>query len=199
MFVVAAFLLLGIERFLYGYIYHFPEDFKALCSRGFMQPLFDYSDRTYWQVAKNLGIIVKVFQFGVLGYDLLIRSTLRLAPIGVLVVGLALLACGQVLNIAVFEAIKAKGVYYGAQLGYEVPWCSSFPYNMGLPDPQYWGVVFTVWGVYVCVSSTVNIFSAAYVVPWLETFWYVASMKLLEDTANGGAVLCSVGLKKKAQ
>eukprot|EP00971_Amphidinium_carterae_P025944 511775-Amphidinium_carterae.1 len=48
-------------------------------------------------------------------------------------------------------------------------------------------------------SSTVNIFSAAYVVPWLETFWYVASMKLLEDTANGGAVLCSVGLKKKAQ
>mmetsp|Transcript_6605 Transcript_6605/g.11491 ORF Transcript_6605/g.11491 Transcript_6605/m.11491 type:complete len:201 (+) Transcript_6605:78-680(+) len=198
-FVVAAFLLLGIERFLYGYIYHFPDDFRRLCSEGFLLQLFEYSERVYWQVAKNLGIIVKVFQFGVLGYDLLIRSSLRVAPAGLLVVGLVLLACGQLLNIAVFEAIKAKGVYYGAQLGYDVPWCSGFPYNLGIPDPQYWGVVLTVWGVYVCVSSTGNIFSSAYAVPWIETFWYVTSMKLLEHTENGGAVLCSVGLKKKAQ
>mmetsp|Transcript_68885 Transcript_68885/g.165347 ORF Transcript_68885/g.165347 Transcript_68885/m.165347 type:complete len:202 (+) Transcript_68885:110-715(+) len=196
-FGIAAFFLLGIERFLYGYIYHFPESFRTICSTGFLKPLFDYGDREYWQVAKYLGMIVKVFQFGVVGYDLLIRCSLRIAPFEALVVGLALLACGQLLNIAVFDAIKAKGVYYGTQLGYDVPWCTGFPYNLGIPDPQYWGVVLTVWGVYVCVSSTTCIVDSCYIVPWLETFWYITSMKLLESTDNGEAVLGSLGLKQK--
>merc|ERR1719252_536787 len=73
MFIVVAFALLGIERFLYGYIYHFPESFKSLC-KGPLRSLLSFTDDgLFWLAAKHLGIVIKVFQYGVIGYDLLFR------------------------------------------------------------------------------------------------------------------------------
>ncbi|CAE7682161.1 unnamed protein product [Symbiodinium sp. CCMP2456] len=77
-FELTAFPLLGIERFLYGYIYQFPESFKRCC-KGPLKSLLDYDEGVYWQVAKHLGVGIKVFQFGVLGYDLVLRRSLSLA------------------------------------------------------------------------------------------------------------------------
>lgn len=199
MFASVALLLLGIERFLYGYIYHFPESFKGLCD-GPLKQLLDYDEGVYWLVAKHLGVLIKVFQFGVIGYDLVVRwSTFTvLAQPPKLVVGLALTGLGQVLNGATFRAIGAQGVYYGGQLGYPVPWCSGFPYNIGVGDPQYWGVVLCVWGFYLAVAPTdANLLGRHFVVPLLETFWYLASMKLLEHNRHGGHVLKLLGLKDK--
>ncbi|CAK0824203.1 unnamed protein product [Prorocentrum cordatum] len=192
MFWLVALVLLGIERFLYGYIYHYPNSFKRLC-RGPLKALLDYDEGVYWQVANHLGIVIKVFQFGVVAYDIMPPALNFARPVQ-LCVAAVLIGIGQLLNAAVFRAIGAMGVYYGTQLGYEVPWCSSFPYNAGIPDPQYWGVVFFLWGLYLGIVPSWNIFSAPYTVPWLETFWYIVSMKLLESTQNGQAAIKMLGL-----
>lgn len=195
MFAVVALGLLGVERFLYGWIYQYPESFKRAC-HGPLARLLKEDDGVYWQVAKHLGIMIKVFQYGVIGYDFFVRGSLGYAGYTVLlVVGLLLVSLGQVLNAATYNAIGAMGVYYGIQLGYSVPWCSQFPYNLGIGDPQYWGVVMFIWGMYLATSCTMNIFDERFVVPWLETFWYVVSMKLLEDSA-GTRALERLGLKE---
>mmetsp|Transcript_110145 Transcript_110145/g.329284 ORF Transcript_110145/g.329284 Transcript_110145/m.329284 type:complete len:200 (+) Transcript_110145:378-977(+) len=193
LFGLVAAPLLGIERFLYGYIYHFPESFKVT-SKRYLKPLVDADEECYWLVAKHLGVVIKVFQFGVIGYDLLLRCSLAVPPVARLCVGLPLLGLGQWLNMSVFGAIGAIGVYYGSQLGYKVPWHEGFPYNLGISDPQYWGVVLCVWGMYLTVMADGDIFSGSYLVPWLETFWYVASMKLLEHKDNGRAAMKSLGI-----
>mmetsp|Transcript_26186 Transcript_26186/g.49187 ORF Transcript_26186/g.49187 Transcript_26186/m.49187 type:complete len:218 (-) Transcript_26186:164-817(-) len=195
-FELAAFPLLGIERFLYGYIYHFPESFKRTC-QGPLKALLDYDEGVYWQVAKHLGVGIKVFQFGVVGYDLLVRRSLSLAEPRLLCPGLALVGLGQLLNSATFRTIGAKGVYYGGQLGYEVPWATSFPYNIGIGDPQYWGVICSVWGFYLCMAPTSDLMNEHFVVPWFETFWYIMSMKLLEHEGIGGGLLRALGFKAK--
>lgn len=197
MFWLVAFYLLGIERFLYGYIYNFPRSFKRLC-QGPLRFLLDYDEGLYWEVAKHLGVVIKVFQFGVIGYDLFLRRSISVAGPLLLIPGLALVAVGQLLNTAVFNAIGAIGVYYGSQLGYDVPWCDGFPYNAGFSDPQYWGVVLCVGGVYLALSPSANVFSDHFTVAWLELFWYVASMKLLEHGKNGQALLNVFGLKASA-
>eukprot|EP00439_Symbiodinium_sp_Y106_P053688 s3511_g7.t1 len=94
--------------------------------------------------------------------------------------GLALVGVGQLLNSATFKTIGAKGVYYGSQLGYDVPWATSFPYNIGISDPQYWGVICSVWGFYLCVAPSGDLLNQHFVVPWLETFWYI-----MEDLRTG--------------
>mmetsp|Transcript_26956 Transcript_26956/g.46806 ORF Transcript_26956/g.46806 Transcript_26956/m.46806 type:complete len:203 (+) Transcript_26956:70-678(+) len=197
MFYFWAFTGLSIERFLYGWIYHFPDSFKAACGKSPLSDVLQWAEGKYWDVAKRLGVYIKVFQFGIIGWDVLIRHGLRLSSQPVLiVVGLVLVAIGQVLNAAVFNAIGAIGVYYGGQLGYEVPWCTCFPYNTGISDPQYWGVILFIWGVYIVMAPTANILDSYYFIPWVETFWYVTSMKLLESSDNGTAVLQLLGLKK---
>ncbi|CAE7033887.1 Phosphatidyl-N-methylethanolamine N-methyltransferase [Symbiodinium microadriaticum] len=109
--------------------------------------------------------------------------------------GLALVGVGQLLNSATFKTIGAKGVYYGSQLGYDVPWATSFPYNIGISDPQYWGVICSVWGFYLCVAPSGDLLNQHFVVPWLETFWYFMSMKLLEHKGNGGRLLRALGFE----
>ncbi|CAE7204676.1 PLMT [Symbiodinium sp. CCMP2592] len=109
--------------------------------------------------------------------------------------GLALVGVGQLLNSATFKTIGAKGVYYGSQLGYDVPWATSFPYNIGISDPQYWGVICSVWGFYLCVAPSGDLLNQHFVVPWLETFWYIMSMKLLEHKGNGGRLLRALGFE----
>eukprot|EP00927_Polykrikos_kofoidii_P031531 TRINITY_DN27084_c0_g1_i1.p1 TRINITY_DN27084_c0_g1~~TRINITY_DN27084_c0_g1_i1.p1 ORF type:complete len:204 (-),score=8.52 TRINITY_DN27084_c0_g1_i1:83-694(-) len=195
MFTIAAFALLGVERFVYGYIFHFPESFTSVC-HGLLRFRLDSHEGRLWQVAKDLGIVVKVFQFGVIGYDVLFRSGLTVAGPAQICIGLVFAGFGQLLNISVFNAIGSVGIYYGHQLGYDVPWCRDFPFNLGISDPQYWGVVLFIWGLYLVITPTGNIFSAHYVVPWLETFWYVASMKLLEHSQNGGIALRLFGMKR---
>jgi hypothetical protein len=95
---------------------------------------------------------IKVFQFGVCTYDLLVldrtnvvnnlfRGGMLSTPekMAQLAFGLLLLFIGQVLNYAVFEALGAKGVYYGYEFGYPVSRVYCFPYNLRISDPQYWG------------------------------------------------------------
>ena len=95
---------------------------------------------------------IKVFQFGVCIYDLLVldhnnvwdnvfKARMISTPekSAQLAFGLMLLFIGQVLNYFVFKALGAKGVYYGYEFGYPTARVSCFPYNLNISDPQYWG------------------------------------------------------------
>lgn len=178
-FTIKAFLLLGIERFLYGYWYSFPKHFEKSVRSGKFGSRIQ-AEPHLWKCAMTLGMYIKVFQFSVIVFDLLVRCDLTdprssqeaLMKAGA---GVILVLIGQILNYSVFKALKPVGVYYGYEFGYKVPMVSCFPYNTGISDPQYWGVVSCVWGVYLSLGASSNI------VPILETFWYIMSMKVLEN------------------
>lgn len=184
LFTVISFFLLGIERFLYGYMFIYPKRFeKTVRSGSFGRKL--QQESLLWKVAMTLGKYIKIFQFSVVIFDLLIRLRPELiwnpftnngaGAIVRAICGLLLLIIGQGLNVAVFKALKPIGVYYGYEFGYDVKMVSSFPYNICISDPQYWGVVLCIWGIYLMVGTP------SYVVPVLETFWYGMSMQVLEN------------------
>ena len=178
-FAVKAFLLLGIERILYGFWFIYPESFKAAVRKGTFGASIK-AEPLYWKAAMTLGTYIKVFQFSVVIYDLLKRCDIVNPLINdklLLSLGVLLIAVGQLLNVAVFNALGGIGVYYGYEFGYKVEMVSCFPYNVRwISDPQYWGVVFTIWGIYLVLGAS------SYLVPMLETFWYVMSMKVLEHS-----------------
>jgi hypothetical protein len=120
-----------------------------------------------------------------------------------LAAGILLIFAGQTLNYAVFKALGAKGVYYGYEFGYHVgefyavvfldmrciflclkvsflmlhntARVSCFPYNLNISDPQYWGVVMCIFGIYLTVGAS------NYLVPLYELFWYMMSMYVFEN------------------
>ena len=121
-----------------------------------------------------------------------------------LLIGIVLLLIGQGLNVASYNALGNAGIYYGYELGYKLPYITNkFPYTTTvskfLKHPQYTGVLCSIWGIYVMIYS---LFTAAttttttttsatssssmlplsfFLFPVVETFWYVASMKVLEN------------------
>ena len=90
----------------------------------------------------------------------------------------------------ILSSLGEKGVYYGYELGYEVKLVTTFPYNIGISDPQYWGVVMTIWGIYIGLGVS------SWTIAIIESFWYVMSMKLIESP-RGGKLLVAMGFKKE--
>lgn len=177
-FLVNAFVLLGIERILYSFWFIYPQCFIAAVRQGTFgneirkEPLI-------WKAAQKLGVKVKVFQFSVIIYDLIVQCVINKSEFNVdlpvLLLGIFLIVIGQGLNVAVFNALGGIGVYYGYEFGYAVKMVTCFPYNVSwISDPQYIGVVMTIWGIYLVAGAT------DFSVPLLETFWYGMSMKVLE-------------------
>eukprot|EP00971_Amphidinium_carterae_P024084 475392-Amphidinium_carterae.1 len=135
-FAQRAIVLLGIERLLYCWIYNFPGLFKFVCKRFLLAPVSYFCNGEIWLVAQTLGVLLKPIQIAVVLYDLLVRCTLNMTPFLVVIIGFALVICGQLLVAAVSGALGAKGFYYGRQLGYEIPSCENgFPFDCNLPDP----------------------------------------------------------------
>jgi hypothetical protein len=172
---VVAFLLLGIERCLYGYVFHFPQDFIRRCQSGQLGATFQ-KDKEYWRSFMTLGIYIKVFQFSVIYYDLSVKNTMQYNATWVAAAGAVLVVIGQILNAAAYQALGGIGIYYGYELGFHVPRITTFPYNMGFSDPQYWGVLASIFGLYIMVQAQ------SFLIPYLELFWYVLSMKVLEHS-----------------
>lgn len=178
-FPVAAFALLGIERVLYSYIYHFAPKFKESVRKGRFGSNVQ-AEPLYWKVAMKLGTWIKVIQVSVITWDLILRCSLTNPLFSwkteiLFLIGLSLVGFGQFLNYSVFKALGAIGVYYGYELGYPVDTVTCFPYNTKISDPQYWGVVIFIWGLYIATGAS------SFLIPTIETIWYVSSMKLLEN------------------
>lgn len=185
---VAAFLLLGIERCLYGYVFHFPQDFIKRCKSGQFGLAFQKEES--WRNFMTLGMYIKVVQFSVIYYDLSVKNTMQYNTTSV-VIGAALVVIGQTLNAAAYKALGGIGIYYGYELGYNVPRVTTFPYNLGFSDPQYWGVLASIFGLYVMVHAQ------SFLIPYLELFWYVLSMKLLEHSTSARTAVVPAGPEPK--
>ena len=152
---------------------------------------------------QRLGMYIKVFQFGVVIYDLLVldvENVLYNITGGMLengektrqlAIGTLLIFIGQVLNYTTFQALGAKGVYYGYEFGYSVDRVTCFPYNLNINDPQYWGVLLCIFGIYMVVGAT------SFLVPFIELFWYLMSMKVLENERGVNWVKALTGFEKK--
>lgn len=191
-FAAIAFVVLGIERLLYGYCFictnHFKKSVDESKIPGLTKVQKDGNRYNYWRCMQRLGVYIKIFQVSVCSYDLLVldfdnvKSNLFLGGMFTnpgnhvqLAAGILLIFVGQTLNYAVFTALGAKGVYYGYEFGYHVARVSCFPYNLNISDPQYWGVVMSIFGIYLTVGAS------NYLVPVIELFWYMMSMQVFEN------------------
>jgi len=191
-FAAIAFVALGIERVLYGYCFictnHFKKSVDESKIPGLSKVQKDGSMYNYWRCMQRLGVYIKVFQVSVCLYDLLVldyenvKSNLLMGGMLTnpdkhvqLAAGMLLIFAGQTLNYATFKALGAKGVYYGYEFGYHVARVSCFPYNLNINDPQYWGVVMCIFGIYLAVGAS------SFLIPVFELFWYTMSMQVFEN------------------
>ena len=61
--------------------------------------------------------------------------------------GILLILKGQLLNLYCFYLLKEEGILYGNQFNKQLPWITTFPYNV-MQNPQYIGVVISIWGMW---------------------------------------------------
>ena len=190
-FSAVAFIALGIERLLSGYCFICTNHFKKSVDANKIPGLSRVEkDGRYWRCMQRLGVYIKVFQVSVCLYDLLVldyenvKSNLFMGGMLTnpdkhiqLAAGMFLIFVGQTLNYTVFKALGAKGVYYGYEFGYPTARVTCFPYNLNMNDPQYWGVVMCIFGIYLSVGAS------SYLVPLLELFWYSMSMYAFATSA----------------
>jgi hypothetical protein len=93
-------------------------------------------------VQKSIWLLVLWYLTGLTPIGMLMRAFAQ--PLPVIVLGFAIVAFGQWLNISVFNAIGWWGVFYGHRYGKQCPWVHGWPFV--LPDPQYLGVTLTFLG-----------------------------------------------------
>ena len=171
-FILAA-LCLSVERICYAWVCRFPGTFCRICELPWMRLL-----------GGPIGVLRKLF-VGFKGVQLAVffgwcylYGEGSLTPLTNdllwLSAGAALVVAGQVLNLSVFFQLGQVGVFYGARFGYDVPWCRAFPFSI-LRHPQYVGTVLSIWGFFLAMRFPHEDW---YILPALETFYYVAGSYL---------------------
>lgn len=143
--LVAAALVLSVERACYVWISRAPDLFRRWCARPLVACLGPPI-----VVVRLLFVVFKLAQGGVfLGWCAVLGDgppPVILGPAAV--VGGALVLVGQGLSTLVFYRLGWVGIFFGDRLGYEVPWCRAFPFSV-LSHPQYVGAVLTIWGIFL--------------------------------------------------
>ena len=173
--LLAAAVLLGVERACYVWIARSPKAFGAWCARPVVARLGEPV-----AVVRGLFCAFKALQAAVfLGWCYVhghgsLAPTAR-DPIVLGVAGAAIIA-GQLLNWSVFYRLGRVGAFFGDRLGYDVPWCREFPFSL-LSHPQYVGTVLTIWGFFALMRFPRDDW---YVLPILETVYYLAGGYLEE-------------------
>ena len=102
--------------------------------------------------------------------------------------GILMVAFGQILNAAVYNALGRVGVYYGNYFDKHIPWTTMFPYNIPwLKHPQYVGTLCTWYGgaciVYHVVANAPRMLLRTLLV--FQTLNYIA-MATVEDYTSTG-------------
>ena len=174
--LVWAAALLSIERVAYVLIWRNPLAFRRWALRS---PLSTFGGPV--DVLMFLCLMFKLLQLGVFlswivayGHGSLRPYSLESA---VVLVGLILVASGQLLNVVVFRRLGKAGVFYGNRLGHDVPWCDRFPFTW-FNHPQYVGTVIAIWGFFVLMRYPAPDWP---VLPMLETVYYAAGAHFERD------------------
>jgi methylene-fatty-acyl-phospholipid synthase len=166
--LLCAAALLSLERLCYVWIWRAPDAFRALCARPVVAALGEPVDvvQTLSYGFKGLQSLVFVgwcYVYGDGSLSPLTGSVLALA------LGVILSIAGQMLNFSVFYRLGKVGVFYGNRLGYEIPWCRTFPFSL-LKHPQYVGTLLSIWGFFLVMRFPHDDW---YLLPAVETVYYV--------------------------
>jgi methylene-fatty-acyl-phospholipid synthase len=173
--LVGAAALLSLERICYLWIWRNPRSFGAFCARV---------------LPSRIREPVAALQYFFYGFKLLqcavfvgwcyVHGNGSLFPLAgsapALGLGAALLVAGQALNASVFYRLGRIGVFYGNKFGYDVGWCSRFPFSL-FAHPQYAGALLSIWGFFLAMRFPHDDW---FVLPALETVYYIAGA-YLED------------------
>jgi len=166
---------LSFNYLMHAFIWHNPKVFLRMCKEVPLNMLgsdpIDVSSALE-VVAKLVQAVSLLLYLGVNGLQAAVAAV-QSSPLWAWLAFFCLVAVGQILNVAMYNAIGCKGVYYGFKLGYEIPWCSSFPFNVGLRHPQYVGVVLCLAGGLTVLTSAELAQLALPQLVGLWAFWYV--------------------------
>lgn len=160
-------VLLSFERITYFLVSRYPEGWYRLCRRP---PLASFNGPV--NALHGLFYGFKVIQGAVFLYWwMTFGDTWMPLPTAegiALITGLLLIAAGVFLNGMVFSRLGRTGVFYGAQIGYEVPWITGFPFSM-MRHPQYLGALLCIWGLFVVMRFPNDDW---FYLPLMETAFY---------------------------
>ncbi len=175
--LLTAALLLALERACYVSIARAPRSFRRWCARPAVARLGEPI-----AVVRALFVAFKVLQSAVFaGWCLAHGDFPTVSENSVAVaMGAVLIVVGQTLSTLVFYRLGRTAVFFGDRLGYDVAWCQAFPFSV-LAHPQYVGTVLTIWGFFLGVRFPHDDW---FVLPLLETFYYVIGASLENRTVN---------------
>lgn len=160
-------VLLSFERIAYFLISRYPDAWRELCRRPGLVALGGPVDTLH-----KLFYGFKVLQMAVfLGWCSVFGDALIPWPnaaAAVWVAGGILLGIGAALNVSVFYRLGGTGVFYGKELGHDVPWIHGFPFSL-LKHPQYAGTLALIWGFFLLMRFPHGDW---FVVPAIETVYY---------------------------
>ena len=168
---------------LHGFIWNFPETYTALTRR---LPLSLLGDNPV-KVFAVLEILGKFWQasmcYALLGTEGVstVLEAARASPAWCWCVLALYLIAGQGLNAGIYAAIGNDGVYYGFKLGRPVPWCTGFPFNIGLRHPQYVGVVLTLLGATTVMIAAPLALFVQLMLAWAGMYVVMSVMEQLGD------------------
>ena len=165
-------LLLSLERICYVWAWRHTDSFVAFCESAPVALLGEPS-----AVLERFFYGFKLIQIGVFVAWCLAHGNGAPWPRdpGVAaVVGVAAIAFGQTLNLAVFHRLGRIGVFYGNRLGYHLPWVDGFPFSL-VRHPQYVGAVLSIWGFFLVTRFPHEDWV---VLPLLETAYYALGAHL---------------------
>jgi hypothetical protein len=165
--LLAAALLLSLERVAYAIAWRRPGAFSAACERlGCADPVFALERMFYGFKAIQIAVVAGWCSwFGLAtGWPLNLTT-----PVGGL--GWLAIALGQLLNLSVFLQLGRVGVFYGNRFGHPTEWRDGLPFSL-FAHPQYLGAALTIWGVFLLARFP---FDDWFALPLLQSAYYVAS------------------------
>lgn len=144
LFGLACAAFLALERLAYLYAWTHPRRFAAR-----MRRLFGRRGADPVVALKSLFKVFKLIQITVLfAWCAWFADTWipwPTAPLPAMLLGLLLIAFGQVLNLGVMIRLGSEGVFYGNRFGRSVTWQTGFPFSL-VAHPQYVGALMSIWG-----------------------------------------------------
>ena len=170
--------LLGLERACYIWIARAPESFRACVARaGLGGPVSAVETLFYAFKALQLSVFA--------GWCYLhTGSMIPTASACVIAAATIVLVAGQTLVMVAFYKLGRVAVFFGDRFGYDVPWCSDFPFS-ALPHPQYFGTVLSIWALFAAMRFP---HPDWYLLPVVETVYYATGAMLEERTPHDHAL-----------
>jgi len=153
---ITAFVIAG-SHLIYAYIWYYPKKFQARAKKMPLKMLGKHPVAVFgnvvlgWKMIQQFTFLAFVSGGSVDKLKALLTSWISIPEL--VVIALVLFVIGQILNVAIYQAIGKDGVYYGFKLGRKVPWSSAFPFNAMYRHPQYVGAMCSQLGVVLAVTT----------------------------------------------